>query len=149
MTTIAYRSGVLAADTLIAYNTITNGERDKIERCGDYLVAMAGVTWVRPILEEWVRAGCDPNEVPEQLLDNQDKFAALIVAPNGLAHEFDSGYLVPVHADYTAIGSGALIAMGAMAHGATAEEAVMAASRHDKATGGPVTAHKVEGLPCT
>lgn len=143
MTTIAYRSGTLAADTLIAYHAITNGSREKIERCGDYLVAMAGATWIRTILEDWVRAGCDPNEVPEQLLDNESKFAALIVDSDGLAHEFDSGYLVPVHADYTAIGSGALLAMGAMAHGASAEQAVMVAAKHDKATGGPVSARHI------
>ena len=140
MTTIAYRSGIFAADSLIAYATITNGQREKITRCGDYLVALAGAAFLRPILEEWVSEGCDPEEVPSLLLDNMDKFGALIIDRDGMAHEFDNGFLTPIHADYTAIGSGALIAMGAMAHGASAEEAVMAACRHDKATGGPVTA---------
>jgi ATP-dependent protease HslVU (ClpYQ) peptidase subunit len=45
---------------------------------------------------------------------------------------------VPVIADYAAIGSGGMFAMGAMAHGATAEEAVAAAALHDKNTGGNI-----------
>lgn len=140
MTTIAYRSGVLAADSAIAYQSYINGQREKISRCGEYLVAMAGATWLRPIIEAWVAEGCDPDEVPEVLLENEDEFIVLIVNRTGLAHEFHTGFLVPVHADYTAIGSGSLLALGAMAHGATAEEAVEAACLHDKASGGPVSA---------
>lgn len=138
MTTIAYRSGILAADSLIAYATITNGEREKIARCGDYLVALAGAAFLRPLLEEWVAEGCNPDEVPSALLDNMDKFAAVIVDRDGMAYEFDYGYLTPIHAPYTAIGSGALLAIGAMAYGATAEEAVKCARCHDKATGGAI-----------
>lgn len=140
MTTIAYRSGFLAADSAIAYNTYVNGQRDKIARCGEFLVAMAGATWLRPLVEQWALDGCDPESVPEALLDNEDKFSALFVDRYGQAHEFDNGFLVPIHADYAAIGSGAMLALGAMAHGATAEEAVEAACLHDKASGGPVTA---------
>jgi hypothetical protein len=101
---------------------------------------MAGATWLRPIIEDWATKGCDPDAVPEVLLEHEDEFIVLIVDSDGLAHEFNNGFLVPVHADYTAIGSGQLLALGAMAHGATAEEAVAAACLHDKASGGPVTA---------
>jgi hypothetical protein len=139
MTTICFRDGFLAADTLISYTTITNGAREKITKCGDYMVAMAGAAYLRKALEDWVTAGCS-EDVPAILLDNQDKFSTLIVDREGRAHEFDNGFLIPVYADYTAIGSGALLALGAMAHGADAVEAVMASSRHDKNTGGPVSA---------
>jgi 20S proteasome alpha/beta subunit len=140
MTTIAIRSGVIAADTLISYASITNGQREKIADCGRFAVALAGAARLRRALEKWCREFCPVDKVPQVLLDNEDSFSALIVDRlNGLVYEFDSGELTPVHADYTAIGSGALLAIGAMAHGATAEEAVLAASRHDKNTGGPVT----------
>lgn len=140
MTTIAFRSGQLAADSLIAYTSITNGSRVKIAKCGRFAVALAGLAWLRKPLEAWCDKGCPEEKVPQVLLDNDSKFAALIVdTKTGDLFEFDNGYLVPIHADYTAIGSGALLALGAMAHGATAEEAVTAASRHDKNTGGPVT----------
>lgn len=140
MTTIAFKDGQLAADTLIAYNTITNGCREKISECGEYVVALAGMTWLRFPLEEWCEAGCPPHEVPTALLEYDEAFTALIVKTStGEVFEYANGYLLPIHADYTAIGSGAILAIGAMAHGATAEEAVVAASKHDKNTGGPVT----------
>ena len=140
MTTISYRAGILAADSAIAYGSYLNGERCKITICQNFLVAMAGTGWLRNPLEEWVMRDCDPNDIPEVLLKHEDKFATLIVDRTGLAHEFDNGYLMPIHADYTAIGSGGALAMGAMAHGANAEQAVMAACRHDKSSGGPVSA---------
>lgn len=140
MTTIAYRSGHLAADSLISYTTITNGSRKKIHQCGRYTVALAGMAWLRKPLEQWCQDGCPEDDVPQVLLENDGKFSALIIENStGELFEFDNGYLIPIFADYTAIGSGALLALGAMAHGATAEEAVEAASKHDKNTGGPVT----------
>jgi hypothetical protein len=140
MTTIAYRSGTLAADTMIAYNTITNGHRPKIAKCGRFMVALAGKAFLRTALETWAEEGCPEDAVPTLLMQNEDNFTALIIDEQGQAHEFDSGFLIPIYADYTAIGSGAMLALGAMAHGATAEEAVLAASCHDKNSGGPVTA---------
>ena len=139
MTTIAYRSGVLAADTLIAYTSITNGNRDKISQCGEFTVALAGPAWLREPLEDWCRRGCS-GPIPDDLANNDGQFSALIVRnATGEVYEYDSGYLLPVLADYTAIGSGALLALGAMAYGATALEAVKSAACHDKNTGGPVT----------
>lgn len=146
MTTIAYRAGVLAADSLISYQSYTNGSRPKITTCGDFLVAMAGPARYRRPLEEWIMEGHPPDQVPKVLIDNEDKFNALIVDKDGLAHEFDNGFLLPVFADYTAVGSGSLLALGAMAHGASAEEAVIAACLHDKSSGGPVSAMPISAL---
>ena len=139
MTTISYRDGILAADSAISYGTYLNGERCKITICKNYLVAMAGTAWLRNPLEEWVMRDCDPDDIPEALLKHEDKFATLIIDREGIAHEFDNGHLMPIYADYTAIGSGGALALGPMAHGATAEQAVMAACRHDKSSGGPVS----------
>lgn len=119
---------------------MTNGRRKKVKTCGDYTVAMAGPAWLREPLEDWCRAGCDTKRVPSALLEHDSAFTALIIHnQTGQVYELDNGYLVPIHADYTAIGSGALLALGAMAHGASAKEAVEAAAIHDKNTGGPVT----------
>lgn len=139
MTTITYKAGILAADSLISYQSYTNGSRPKIAVCKHFLVAMAGPARYRRPLEDWVRDGCPQDRVPTVLVENEDKFNALIVDRNGLAHEFDNGFLLPIHADYTAVGSGSLFALGAMAHGASAEEAVIAACQHDKSSGGPVS----------
>lgn len=139
MTTIAYRDGVLAADTLVAYTTYTNGYTDKIAYCGGHLVALAGAAFLRVPLEEWVTAGCNDADVPDVLLVHKDKFQALIVDEQGRCWEFDHGFLVQVKAQYTAIGSGGQMAMGAMAFGASAVEAVHAACQHDKNSGGGIT----------
>lgn len=140
MTTIAYRSGVLAAESLIAYNNFTNGFRSKIAQVGEYMVALAGAAWLREPLEQWVADGCNTKKVPTLLMENEDKFSTLIVDKDGRAYQFDNGYLIPVHADYIAIGSGSMLALGAMAHGASAMEAVAAAALHDKNSGGPIDA---------
>lgn len=140
MTTIAYRSRLLATDSLIAYSNVTNGNCTKFTTCGNYTVALAGRARFREPFEEWCWQDCPEHAVPAILRDNEDQFQALVIENvTGQAYEYDEGALVPIHADYTAIGSGALLAIGAMAHGANAVEAVEAAAKHDKNTGGPVT----------
>lgn len=138
MTTIAYRSGIISADSQISYSTFHNGTREKIAVKGAYLVALAGQTWLRNMLEKWAEEGCPEDNVPDVLIDNDDKFEAIFIDKDGNCFHHESGFLVPVIADYCAIGSGAMFAMGAMAHGATAEEAVAAAALHDKSTGGNI-----------
>lgn len=124
---------------MIAYTSITNGTRDKISQCGEFTVALAGPAWLRGPLEDWCRRGCS-GPVPNELSNNDGQFAAIVIRNStGEVFEYDSGYLLPILADYTAIGSGALLALGAMAHGADAVGAVAAAALHDKNTGGPVT----------
>jgi hypothetical protein len=139
MTTIAVRDGYLAADTIVSYASFNNGETTKIAACGDFYVALAGAAFLRFELEAWAREGCPVDAVPTLLMDNKGKFSALFLRRDGKVFEFDEGYLMPVHAPYYAIGSGSLFALGAMAHGACAMEAVVASSRHDKSTGGEVT----------
>jgi hypothetical protein len=138
LTTIAFRDGYLSADTLISYDTFTNGNREKLAIHGPFIVAMAGFTWLRKPLEKWVADGCPEDAVPEDLLENGDRFEALILDADGNCFRYECGYLLPVAASYTAIGSGHQFAIGAMAHGATAEQAVAAAALHDKNTGGNI-----------
>lgn len=138
MTTIAYRSGVISADTRISYNSFHNGNREKLALKGGYIVAMAGMTYLRRPLEQWASEGCPENSVPEVLLENNDKFEAILIDGEGNCFNVECGYLVPVIADYAAIGSGGMFALGAMAHGASSADAVAAAACHDKNTGGNI-----------
>lgn len=124
---------------MISYGSYSNGERSKIEKCGRRVVALAGDAWLRIPLERWVRMGCPEDEVPADLLEHETDFNCLIVEDDGSVFCFAKGYLMPVPGEYIAIGSGASFALGAMAMGATAEEAVRASARHDKNTGGVVT----------
>lgn len=141
MTTIAYRDGFIAADTQLTYGAIRNGFREKLAVTKNYIVALAGPSWLRKALESWAQEGCPDDAIPCVLTENESEFEALFIDPNGEAFLYDNGYLVPVAADYTAIGSGGQIALGAMAHPespASARQAVMAASVHDKNTGGNI-----------
>ena len=140
MTTIAVRAGVIAADSLIAYTHHTNGERPKIAKMGRYFVALAGKAWLRRPLEQWVAEGCNETVVPKVLLDNEADFSCLMVDGGGGIWTFDAGYVIPICSEYTAIGSAGMLALGAMATGATAEQAVAAAAKHDKNTGGVIHA---------
>lgn len=53
------------------------------------------------------------------------------------------GQIFKVDCEYLAIGSGQDFALGAMAHGATAEEAVWCACKHDPHSGGPVVVYQI------
>ncbi|MEQ6333264.1 hypothetical protein [Sphingobium sp. MK2] len=138
MTTIAIRDGIIAADTRISYRTFHNGTKNKIARCGRFYVALAGMGNLRRPLEQWAEAGCAPDNLPEVLVENRKEFSALFLDSDGRIFEFDEHGLLEIEANYTAIGSGGFFAMGAMAHGANAVEAVKAASLHDLASGGEI-----------
>lgn len=138
MTTIAYRAGTISADTRISYASYHNGNREKLAIQGGYIVALAGQTWLRKPLEQWASEGCPEDSIPAVLIDHNDCFEALLIDRDGNCSAVECGYLVPVLADYAAIGSGGMFALGAMAHGASASEAVAAAASHDKNTGGDI-----------
>lgn len=139
MTTIAYREGVLAADTIISYSTFNLGETDKIVRAGDFYVGLAGSAYLRKPLEDWLAGGADQADLPPLLMENVKNFSALVMNAKGEVFEYDNGFLLQVNSPYYAIGSGSHFALGALAHGASAMEAVAAACKHDKASGGSIT----------
>jgi ATP-dependent protease HslVU (ClpYQ) peptidase subunit len=62
----------------------------------------------------------------------------MLIDSDGKCFNVECGFLIPVEADYAAIGSGGMFALGAMAHGASSADAVAAAARHDKNTGGNI-----------
>lgn len=141
MTTIAYRNGIISADTQLSYATFRNGFREKLTIVHGWIVALAGPAFLRQTVEEWVGNGCPDSDVPALMTEFEDDFDLLLIDSDGSAYQYDGGFLLPVSAEYVAIGSGAMLAMGAMAHPthpASAEEAVMAAMVHDKNTGGAI-----------
>lgn len=134
MTTIAYRDGVLAADRLITSGTLRCGEMRKIATNeAGWLCGCAGPITASAIVLAWIEAGAE-GEPPEA-----KEADAIIVSPDGAVH-FWTGYgpLTRAHGDFFAVGSGERIAVGAMAAGASAIDAVRIAIAHDTATGGPV-----------
>lgn len=140
MTTIAYRDGVMAADSLVTGHGIRMGSLAKVIRAKDgTLAGAAGNTLDSAKLLTWVRlmgAECRDNDVPP----TEDKDTSLLIAyPDGIVEWIGAhDGRVAVDAGFHAIGSGGEIAIGAMAFGATAEQAVEIACRFDVWSGGPV-----------
>lgn len=139
MTTIAYRDGVIAADTRVTSDSIITGSVRKVSKNGRVLMGVAGTAAMARELRAWFDEGCQgplpPNPHP---LDKEWSVWALIATPTDVYIVQESG-ICRNTAPYHAMGSGRELALGAMAHGATAEEAVRAAIKHDTSSGGEIT----------
>lgn len=141
MTTIAYRDGVLAADSMISTNSGRYcGAVAKIWKRDDgALLGAVGGAGDAAKLRDWFLSGSD--ELPPAL---PEEGQGILIKPDGtvwLAHGQSPMYEVdwPFHAE----GSGAAFAIGAMAHGASAEQAVSIACGYDVFSGPPVVVLKV------
>ena len=142
MTIIAYRDGVMAADMQASKGDSKMGTVRKIGRntAGD-LAGVAGDAARAAAFLRWFEKG---EEGPQPTLiwekDGGSFDRALIVRKAGEPYEiYEPSGMFLMYAAYTAIGSGTPEAMGAMHHGATAEEAVAAAIAHDVHCGGDTT----------
>ena len=125
MTTIAYRSGRLCTDTQLNDDDTFVGRCFKGGKTEDgYLWAACGFTRYLGPLREWVekREG-DPPTLEETTF--------VMVTAEGVVKSWTSHGWVEFQAEYYAWGSGRDYALGAMAVGASADEAVEAACRHD------------------
>ena len=133
MTIIAYRAGMLAADSLETSGDVRTGYVPKIFRVNGGLIGFSGA---RPAIDAvlgWLHGG----ERPEGL--GPDDLAALLIQPDGSAWEMTSA-LVPfrVPGEFAAIGGAWRLAVGAMAFGANAVEAVKVAIDLNVNCGGPI-----------
>lgn len=123
------RTGVIHAPTV------------KMWRVGGGLVGMAGnIHQMEPFIY-WLRDGADPDDFPGGEWD------AIVVNPRGRISLY-TGYgrePVPAEVLYTAIGSGAPLALGALYAGADARTAVKAAIAHSTGSKGPVRVLRLRG----
>lgn len=156
MTTIAFRDGVLAADSRETSGCEDSGQLAatcvKMFRVGPFVVALQGdttpgIAWLNwftgmygifklkhvPALDQ-----VQPDLVA-QFLEREADFTAVVLHPDGALFIYDEwGIPQRITAPYYAVGSGAKVAYGAMHNGATAEDAVAAACVHDPYTSGPI-----------
>lgn len=135
LTTIAYSRGVLAADSASTSNGILCGVVTKLARSPDgHIAAVAGSTLDCAAIRRWVAGGL----IGETGVSGNDS-SGLLIKPDGSVHLLGSdGALAPIEAEYHATGSGWQIALGAMAAGASAEEAVRIACRLDGGSCEPI-----------
>lgn len=138
MTTIAYRDGILAADTLISGNT-RSGHMRKIGKIGNILYGGCGSASLVSGFMSWVRAGMVGTPILSVMSGDQHNSASGLVFFEDHIIRFEPAGSFMKTAVYYAEGSGEEVALGAMYAGATALEAVRAAAEWDLFTGGEIT----------
>lgn len=141
MTTIAFRDGVMATDSLITGNAIRRGAGAKLVRLRDgSLAGFCGgcglPSVIVPYIEAMIAGETDWTKRPNI---PDDQVWGIVARPDGCVLHFASDLaLFEVAAPFHAQGSGNEIAMGAMAMGASAIRAVEIACQLDTASGPPV-----------
>jgi hypothetical protein len=165
MTTIAYRDGVLAADSCVTVSSEEGGSRRSncvklfrkfvsllgqkadgtpLVSTQDVLIAVAGESGPGMVFVDAIYDPRHDEDETRTLFTNAGAdFTALVLTRNGL-FEYDGWYrgehvIVP----FWAIGSGSKVALGAMELDASAANAVRAAIRWDAHTRGPVVSAKL------
>ena len=147
MTTIAYRDGVLAGDTLISRGDEGMTGFLKIGKIHGHLVGLSGSAfdydpvwaWLTNIFEE--NSNASPRDFWKRDDAPEGDSSVILVDPSRVIWSIrtSDGRAVRVPHLFDAIGSGCDYAMGAMQVGATAREAVRAAARFDLRSGGAVS----------
>ncbi len=133
MTTIAYFAGVLAGDTLLTSGSTKLPEvARKVFRLRDgRLFGSSGNSEDGLVVLDALREDKPTPKTKGTM--------ALLVYPDGRLEFYEGKRWSRVcGADYIALGQGAAYALGAMAHGATAEEAVRIGMKFDTHSGGKV-----------
>lgn len=144
MSTIAWRADtqVLASDSMGVDGFTVCGEVEKIGRIettrGVVLYGACGDGMAARRFRDWVRRGPEGAPVLNTGGPNQATAAGFIFPGGDLVVAFDWNGGRSFRAPFFAYGSGGKIALGALAAGASAEEAVAYARDWDIGTNGPV-----------
>lgn len=135
MTTVAYRSGVLAADSSCWEGDTHAHAVRKVWRVRGCLVGCAGRLADINAFVRWMRDGADEDEYPRM-----KSLSAIVIGQDFRVRCFEDVGAQPIFVrdPYCAVGSGAPVALGAFHHGATAVEAVRAARHHNDGTKGRI-----------
>ena len=138
MTIIAFRDGMLAADTKSSAGHITRGYMKKIGRTKDgHLWGFVGTADFHEVCSEWVekREGKAPN-----IMEQGENSILILITPDHRVREWNGhGWYETDKCDFYAWGSAGSLALGAMAMGADAATACEVAIRFDNYCGGDIT----------
>lgn len=152
MTTVVFRDGVFASDTLVIGGDLkSHAEKMFVRTTGrgtnrrKVVIGVSGTLGPAMLFVDWYGKQSKPPERFLTMSDDSD-FDAL-VWDRGKLFTFDREcYPMPITDPFYAIGSGAAAALGAMHKGASAVEAVRIAMKIDSQTGGSVKTIKVDSL---
>ena len=145
MTAIAYRDGVLAADTACFQGDIIGGHDKKIYRLSDgRLYAGAGRCWQIETVAAWLET-----QPPSELIFDEDPPNGILVSADGsqvwcLQGKNQTPWKAP-KAEFHAAGAACEFLSGALAAGAGAEEAVRLAIQYHCFAGGEVVVERIAG----
>lgn len=150
MTTIAYQSGVMAADS---QTTAQGGRRAnvrKVFKVKGFLVGLAGSARIAMhLLDDFTvyAKGSTPPKIMEIKPDSSSEWAfLLVVTPKGHVYKYENGGKPwRLYGKFHSIGCGSDYAMAAMEMGADAIKAVKVAAKFDINTGLPVKTIKLKG----
>lgn len=129
MTTIAWKDGVLACDSQATDMGTRSRAKSKLVLTDDYAYAVTGSLAFGLDFVRRLESGEEDPELKKATVVRMDRRTGQIVV-------FDPpGYPIPVEDKLFATGSGGDLALGAMAAGASAEEAVRIAIAWDADSG--------------
>lgn len=139
MTTVCFKSGILAFDSKISASGEFSGYGIKGRNVGKFLAAGCGSYEDLCAFLDWLESGGKQEDRKKFGIDRDLNISAITVNKKGSVYQYD-GRLYPYSIDHKfySIGSGASYALGAMEHGASAIEAVKIAAKYDSNTGGRV-----------
>lgn len=144
MTTIAWDGKVLAADRQQTSGDMRTKATKIFRLDNKTVVAICGTLSCGLLLVEWYKAGAKAEAWPT--FQQDDLWSRLIVAtPKGIVEYEQLPVPLPILEPFMAFGSGRAYALGAMAAGCGAREAVKIASKFDTFTGLGVDAIGVKG----
>lgn len=153
MTTIAYREGVVAADSRETWEGEAAGTT--VARCAklfrkkvgrrDVVLATAGATYSGMLFVDWYGSGKEP---PSALLDldSEEDFDVLILDRGKVSLTNHLCRPIEVLDSFTAIGSGRKAALAAMHCGRSAREAVRIACLIDPYSAPPIVTMRAPGF---
>lgn len=133
MTTIAYRDGVLAADSGVWHGDAVNMWARKVVKGYDgVLYGLTGNAAEAGAYIAWVSNGYAGDEPKARPLDKDDASSfVVVIAEAGQPIKIKTAYGIETYdAPYISIGGGAQACYGAMFAGANAETAIQAAIEH-------------------
>ncbi len=146
MTTIAYRDGVLAADSQTTRGNLSVNGAIKLIKSDTILAGICGDAHDMGKFGKWLIAVSEKCDNVEDfhlhnspLADDADTEALIADVHGNAWYMHASGSVFKYNEDHAASGSGEYFALGALHMGATAVEAVEAAVALDLYTGGEVT----------
>lgn len=144
MTTIAYRNGVIAADTGLTCGSLRDSHVEKVAKHEDGSIAGAcGEAWWIEAFLTWFKKGGEVPVIPDgghfssALVINKRRKVTIYESEKGKTRSYE------IKAPYHAIGSGRELALGAMFAGAPPTSAVKAAMAHHDGTYGKVQSYKI------